>query len=182
MWWGGRTIQARSSLTTTLNRGSRLAARPRFGVCSACLRGGPVGGVRRNNTGSHAAAALARMFFSILPAASASNDCTAVRSRPQGASASFSSGGVGAPLPQQTNAECEIVAGIHAMAARRRAAVHEASHACACHVLGLPILEISIVDGAYLHRGHYAPGHPRYRMFGDHVFGWLRGRATVLRR
>jgi hypothetical protein len=26
-------------------------------------------------------------------------------------------------------------------------------------VLGLPILEITIVDGAYLHRGHYAPGH-----------------------
>ena len=32
----------------------------------------------------------------------------------------------------QTNAECASLAGIHAMAARRRVAIHEASHACAC--------------------------------------------------
>jgi hypothetical protein len=42
------------------------------------------------------------------------------------------------------------------MAARRRAAIHEASHACACRVLGLPVIKVTIADGgAYLQRGCY---------------------------
>jgi hypothetical protein len=45
--------------------------------------------------------------------------------------------------------------------ARHRAAIHEASHAAAAIVLGLPVLKVTVEDGTYLQRGYYAPGHDR---------------------
>jgi len=41
----------------------------------------------------------------------------------------------------------------------RRAAIHEAGHAVACLVLGIPMVAVTIADGCYLHRGRYRPPH-----------------------
>jgi hypothetical protein len=43
--------------------------------------------------------------------------------------------------------------------ALRRAAVHEAGHAVACLVLGIPMIAVTIADGFYLHRDRYRPPH-----------------------
>jgi hypothetical protein len=40
-----------------------------------------------------------------------------------------------------------------------RAAYHESSHAIACILFGMSIKRITIEDGSYLARGHYAPDH-----------------------
>ena len=39
----------------------------------------------------------------------------------------------------------------------RRAAIHEAGHAVACAVLGIPMVAVTIADGFYLHRDRYRP-------------------------
>jgi len=41
--------------------------------------------------------------------------------------------------------------------ALRRAAIHEAGHAVACLVLGIPMVAVTIADGFYLHRDRYRP-------------------------
>ena len=41
----------------------------------------------------------------------------------------------------------------------KRAAIHEAAHAAAAVVLGLPVRKVTIEDGSYLDRGHYTPAH-----------------------
>ncbi len=42
----------------------------------------------------------------------------------------------------------------------RRAAIHEAGHAVACVLLGIPMVAVTITDGSYLYRGRYrAPRH-----------------------